>query len=165
MNSPKNAHKEQIAPGAKEKIDEIIDQNKNTKTPLIQVLHGVQEELGFIPPDVQEYLSQRMGIPRSEIYGVVSFYSYFDMEPKGEHLINICTGTACYIKGAEDLLEAVSDEYGIELGETTDNRSFTLSSARCMGCCSLAPVATIDGEIFGKLTPDEFLEKLQEIDQ
>ncbi|MFP4588488.1 MAG: NADH-quinone oxidoreductase subunit NuoE [Candidatus Acetothermia bacterium] len=154
----------QLQGATKEKLDEIIEAHEEVKTPLIQVLHKVQEQLGYIPPEVQAYLAKNMGIPQSEIYGVVSFYSFFDMEPQGDHLVTICTGTACYIKGAEKLIEAISDEYGIEMGETTEDRQFTLSSARCMGCCSLAPVALIDGEIHGNLTSGELTELLEELE-
>ncbi|MFW6421330.1 MAG: NAD(P)H-dependent oxidoreductase subunit E, partial [Candidatus Bipolaricaulota bacterium] len=115
----------QLQGATKEKLDEIIEAHEEVKTPLIQVLHKVQEQLGYIPPEVQAYLAKNMGIPQSEIYGVVSFYSFFDMEPQGDHLVTICTGTACYIKGAEKLIEAISDEYGIEMGETTEDRQFS----------------------------------------
>jgi len=143
-------------------LDRIVKAHEKTKTPLIQILHKVQNELGYIPPEAQGYLAKQLGIPKSEIYGVVSFYSFFNMEPQGKHLINICTGTACYIKGAEAIIEAIGREYDVELGGTTEDGQFTLSSARCMGCCSLAPVMSVDGEIHGNLNPDEALEALKD---
>ncbi len=146
---------------AREKLDDILEDHKGIRTPLIQILHRVQEEFGYIPREIQNYLAENLPASQSEIFGVVSFYSFFDMEPKGDHLISVCTGTACYIKGGEDLIDIIGDEYGIGLGETTEDRLFTLSSARCMGCCSLAPVATIDGEIHGNLGPDELVKKLR----
>ena len=153
MEKVKSENEQGLNEKAKEKIDNIVREHERIRTPLIQILHKVQEEFGFIPPEIQNYLSKKLKISQSEIYGVVSFYSFFDMNPKGEHIINVCTGTACYIKGAEDLIQAIGDKYDIELGETSEDEAFTLSSARCMGCCSLAPVAMIDEEVYGNLAP------------
>lgn len=151
----------QLQEDTKSTLNRILEEHKQVKTPLIQILHKVQQELGYIPPEVQQYLSAELQIPSSEIYGVVSFYSFFDMEPQGDHVITVCTGTACYIKGANQLIEAVEDEYGIGVGETTADRKLTMTSARCMGSCSLAPIAVIDGEIHGKLSPGELLDLLK----
>ena len=165
MEKVKSENEQGLNEEAKEKIDNIVSEHEGIRTPLIQILHKVQEEFGFIPTEIQNYLSKKLKIPQSEIYGVVSFYSFFDMNPKGEHIINVCTGTACYIKGAEDLIQTIGDKYDIELGETSEDGTFTLSSARCMGCCSLAPVAMIDEEVYGNLDPDSFIEVLEELKQ
>lgn len=147
------------------RVDTILEKHGNTRSPLIQVLHSVQEDVGFISPEIQKYLAQKLEIPQSEIFGVVTFYSFFDMEPQGEHLIQICTGTACYIKGADNLIETVVESYDIDIGETSDDGLITLDTARCMGCCSLAPVATVDGEIYGEMTPDEMSDLLDQLEE
>jgi NADH:ubiquinone oxidoreductase subunit E len=133
-------------------LDHIIEKHSSKKGNLIPVLHEIQEEIGYLPAEVQRYVSQNLGVAMSKIYGVISFYSFFSTEPKGEHTIGVCMGTACYVKGAEDILMRLKEELGIETGETTEDNKFTMTMTRCLGTCSMAPVIMIDDQVYGNLT-------------
>ena len=126
--------------------------------PLIQVLHRAQEIFGYLPPEVQFFVAKELNVPLSSVYGVVTFYNFFRTEPVARHIINICMGTACHVKGAANVAEALSKELGIKIGETTEDKMFTLSTARCFGACGLAPVMMINDEVYGKLTPEKAVE-------
>jgi len=126
--------------------------------PLIQVLHRAQEIFGYLPPEVQFFVAKELNVPLSSVYGVVTFYNFFRTEPVAKHIINICMGTACHVKGAANVAEALSKELGIKIGETTEDKMFTLSTARCFGACGLAPVMMINDEVYGKLTPERAVE-------
>ncbi|RKY98897.1 MAG: NADH-quinone oxidoreductase subunit NuoE [Candidatus Hydrothermota bacterium] len=126
--------------------------------PLIQVLHRAQEIFGYLPPEVQFFVAKELNVPLSSVYGVVTFYNFFRTEPVARHIINICMGTACHVKGAANVAEALSKELGIKIGETTEDKMFTLSTARCFGACGLAPVMMINDEVYGKLTPERAVE-------
>jgi len=126
--------------------------------PLIQVLHRAQEIFGYLPKEVQFFVAKELNIPLSSVYGVVTFYNFFRTEPVAKHIINICMGTACHVKGAANVAEALSKELGIKIGETTEDKMFTLSTARCFGACGLAPVMMINDEVYGKLTPEKAVE-------
>lgn len=142
-------------------IDPIIDKHRNEPGNLIPVLHDIQNEVGYLPPEIQQYVADEMNVPLSKIYGVVTFYSFFSLIPKGEHTIGVCMGTACYVKGAEDIVAEVKDQLGgVDLGETSEDGRFTLTITRCLGTCSLAPVMMIDDEVYGNLTPDRVPEIL-----
>ena len=132
-------------------LDRVIDSYRDAKGPLIQVLHRAQEIFGYLPPEVQHFVSQRMGIPPSKVHGVVTFYNFFRTVPQGKHVINVCLGTACHVKGADRVVEILREELGIRIGQTTEDRLFTLSAVRCLGACGLAPVMMIDEEVYGKL--------------
>ena len=132
-------------------LDRVIDSYRDVKGPLIQVLHRAQEIFGYLPPEVQSFISQRMGIPPSKVHGVVTFYNFFRTVPQGKHVINVCLGTACHVKGASRVVEILHEELGIGIGQTTEDRQFTLSAVRCLGACGLAPVMMIDEEVYGKL--------------
>ena len=134
------------------KIDAILEQTGRDEAMLIQILEQVQHELGYLPEEVQAYIAESLGIPLSQVYGVVTFYSLFTTEPVGKYIINICLGTACYVKGAERILSKVKTELGIDLGETTADGKFSIEPTRCLGACGLAPVFTINGEVYGKAT-------------
>jgi len=134
------------------KIDEVIQENINRPGCLIPVLTKCQEILGYIPLELQEYLSQKLNIPGSNIYGVVSFYSFFSMIPKGRHTIKVCEGTACYVQGSYRIREFICNEYGVEPGGTTEDRRFSLQVVRCLGACGLAPVMMVDNDTYGKLS-------------
>src|SRR5690606_10626776 len=121
------------------------------KGALIPVLHEVQDTYGYLPEDVLHLVSDELGIPMTDIYGVASFYSFFSLEPKGEHIIRVCMGTACYIKGAQSLIDRIGTDLGIKPGETTKDGKFTLEATRCLGACGLAPVMTIDDDVHGRL--------------
>ena len=122
---------------------------------LIQILHKAQDIFGFLPDTVQTYIANKLDISPAKVFGVVTFYSYFTMVPKGKHVINVCMGTACYVRGAEKIIEELKKEIGIEPGQTSDDGMWTLTSLRCVGACGLAPVMMIDDEVYGKVTPDQ----------
>lgn len=136
-----------------EKLAGIIEEHKGDKSFLIQILNEVQEQYGYIPKEVQRYISQQMDIPMAEIYGVITFYSRFTLKPKGKYNIAVCLGTACFVKGSEKLVETAKKKLGIEVGGTTEDGMFSLEATRCVGACGLAPVFTVNGEVYGRATP------------
>ncbi|HKL76277.1 MAG TPA: NADH-quinone oxidoreductase subunit NuoE [Halanaerobiales bacterium] len=144
-----------------EELDPIIEKHKEKKGNLIPVLNDIQKKIGYLPLEVQKHVSKKLEIPMSEIYGVISFYSIFNTEPKGEHTIGICMGTACYVKGAEDIMEKLENELEIEVGETSDDDKFTMTVTRCLGTCSMAPVIMIDDKVYGEVTPEKVPEILE----
>ena len=144
-----------ISENGARKIREICDRYTDEKTPLMMILSDIQNEYGYIPLDVQEIVSQKTGISVAEIYGVVTFYSFFSLRPKGKYIIGCCLGTACYVKGAQQVIDKFSELLGIAPGQTTEDGLFTLDALRCIGACGLAPVMTINEDVYGRLTPDE----------
>ena len=142
-------------------IDEIIGQYQGKPGALIPVLEECQNVSGYLSMEVQQRISQGLGIPGSTVYGVVTFYSFFTMVPKGRHIIKICLGTACYVRGGKANLEAIQDELGIDVGETTNDLRFSLDSVRCLGACGLAPVIVVDEDTHGLLTKEKTLDVLQ----
>lgn len=139
---------------AVKQINEICDRYVNEKTPLMMILSDIQKEYGYIPLEVQELVSQRTGISVAEIYGVVTFYSFFSLKPKGKYVIGCCLGTACYVKGAQQIIDKFSEIIGIKPGETSEDGLFTLDALRCIGACGIAPAVTINGKVYPKLTVD-----------
>lgn len=137
------------------KLDAIVEKYKDTRGALIQVLHEVQEVYGYLPLEVQRAISEKMNIPLAEIYGVVSFYTQFSIYPKGKYQINVCMGTACYVKGANDILDKFRTRLSIDVGECTEDGMFSLEACRCIGACGLAPVVTINEDVYGKLVADD----------
>ena len=119
------------------------------------ILHEVQSLLGYLPQDIQEVVAEQLEIPIAQVYGVVTFYSYFTMEPKGRFPISVCMGTACYVRGAEKILEELERQLEIKVGETTSDGLFSLNCLRCVGACGLAPVVTIGDKVYGRLTTDK----------
>lgn len=142
-------------------LDSVIEKHKEKKGSLIPVLNDIQKKVGYLPLEVQKYVSEELKIPMSEIYGVISFYSIFNTEPKGQHTIGVCMGTACYVKGAEDIRDKIKEELEIEVGETSENNKFTMTVTRCLGTCSMAPVIMIDDKVYGELTPEKVPEILE----
>ena len=140
------------------KIDGILAQNGRDESMLIQNLEQVQHELGYLPEDVLSYLAENMGMPLSKIYGVVTFYSLFTTEPIGKHIISVCMGTACYVKGARDIVAEFERQLDVKVGGTTADGNFTLKACRCLGACGLAPVLNVDGKVFGRLTTSRVAE-------
>ncbi len=134
-----------------EALQRILDEFKGTEGPLIQVLHQVQDLFGYLPDEVQQTVANGLGLPLSTVRGVVTFYNFFRTEPCGEHVISVCTGTACHVKGAERVIDILSEMLGVGLEETTEDERFTLQGVRCIGACGLAPVMMIDDEVYGKL--------------
>lgn len=133
-------------------IKEICNEHNNDAGELINILHAVQGKLGYLPKEVQELIAEELGIPTSKVYGVVTFYSFFTMKPKGKYPVSVCMGTACYVRGAEKVLIEFKRQLGIEVGETTADGLFSLDSLRCVGACGLAPVAMIGTKVYGRLT-------------
>ena len=129
----------------------IIDKYRDDQGALIPVLHEVQDYFGYLPIEVQKVISDELHVPLAEIYGVVTFYARFSTQPKGKYAVSVCMGTACYVKGAGKILEKFENALGIKAGEVTDDGMFSLDACRCIGACSLAPVATVNGEVYGKL--------------
>ena len=151
--------------GKDPKLEEILNTYIQDKSNLIQILNEVQEYYGYIPEKAQRAISEYLSIPMAEIYGVITFYSRFTLKPKGKYHIAICLGTACYVKGSEKILDRVKDRLKIEVGETTKDGKYSLEATRCIGACGLAPVFTLNGEVYGKATVkmiDEVLDKLEE---
>ena len=140
-----------ISEAAAAQINEICDRYAQEKTPLMMILSAIQKEYGYIPLEVQEIVSKKTGISVAEIYGVVTFYSYFSLQPKGKYIIGCCLGTACYVKGAQQIIDKFSEILGIAPGQTTADGMFTLDALRCIGACGIAPAASINGKVYPKL--------------
>ena len=140
---------------AVKQIEEIIARYQDERTPLMMILSDIQNEYGYIPLDVQEIISEKTGIPVAEIYGVVTFYSFFSLTPKGKYVIGVCLGTACYVKGSQQVIDKFAEILNIKPGETTEDGLFTLDALRCIGACGIAPAVTINGKVYPKMTVDE----------
>lgn len=136
---------------AEKQIIEIISRYKDEKTPLMMILSDIQKEFGYIPLEVQELISEQIGVPVAEIYGVVTFYSFFSLNPKGKYVIGVCLGTACYVKGSQQVIDKFSEIIGIKAGETSEDGLFTLDALRCIGACGIAPALTINGKVYPKV--------------
>ena len=148
----------------KRKLDEIIRKHKDTPGALIPILHEAQNLYGYLPAEVLHEISKGLEMPEAYVYGVATFYSQFSLTKKGKYRINVCLGTACYVKGAQDLLDKFKLRLMIDVGECTDDGLFSLEACRCVGACGLAPVVTINGEVYGRMTPDkvdEILDKYE----
>lgn len=148
-----------------DKIHSICDSFGNQEGELINVLHKCQETFGYLPAEVQEVISEKMEIAAAKVYGVVTFYSFFTMIPKGKYPISICTGTACYVRGAETVLNEFKKQLKIEVGETDVNGLFSLSCLRCVGACGLAPVVQVGDKTYGRVAPDDVQEIINEYTQ
>jgi len=144
------------------KIREICASFNNDPQELINVLHKCQEHFGYLPAEVQEVVSNVLVVPVAKVYGVVTFYSFFTMTPKGKHPISICMGTACYVRGAEKVLDEFKKELGLQVGQTTTDGKFSLSSLRCVGACGLAPVVMVGDKTYGRVAPDDVRNILKE---
>jgi NADP-reducing hydrogenase subunit HndA len=137
-----------------DKLKEICRSFQNNPGELINVLHKAQHTFGYLPAEVQEIISDELKVPLAKVYGVVTFYSFFTMLPKGTHPISICTGTACYVRGAEKVLDEFKRILKIQVGDTTPDGKFSLGCLRCVGACGLAPVVTIGEKVYGRVSPD-----------
>lgn len=149
------------------KIDQLIvicDEHGNQAGELINILHKAQHLFGYLPAEVQRIVARQLNIPVSKVYGVVTFYSFFTMEPKGEHPISVCMGTACYVRGAEKVLDEFKRLLNINVGETTADGKYSLSSLRCVGACGLAPVVLIGEKVYGRVVPGDVEKILKELD-
>lgn len=136
-------------------LDKVLENYKGQQGRLIRILQKSQDIFGYLPVEVQTYISAKMSIPISTVNGVVSFYSLFSQEPRGKYVVSVCLGTACYVKGAQEVLNAIKDELQVKEDETTMDGLFTVKSTRCVGACGLAPVVTVNDEVYGLVTPDD----------
>ena len=134
------------------KIDEIVKTHKGKRGPVKLMLHDVQRELGYIPLEAMEKIADGAGVSVADVYGVVTFYTQFTTQPKGKHVINVCLGTACYVKGSGDILDEFKNKLGIDVGQCTPDAKYSLEATRCIGACGLAPVLTVNDEVYGRLT-------------
>jgi len=150
--------------GKYDEIANVIDLYKGKEGSLIQVLHLAQQINGYLPLDLQIFIADRMGIPLSEVSGVVTFYSFFSTKPKGKHTIRVCLGTACYVRGGKKIIDKLTEKLGVEVGGTTDDAKFTLEVARCLGACGLAPVMTIDDVVYKQVNVNKLGDILAKYD-
>lgn len=137
------------------KLQQAIEAHKDEKGALMPVLQEAQEIFGHVPEDVQKIIAEGLKTTLSEVYGVATFYSQFSLEPRGEYVIGVCMGTACYVKGSQKILDKLEEEVGVAPGKTTGDGRFTLQATRCLGACGLAPVMMVNDEVYGRLTADE----------
>jgi len=144
------------------KLKEICKSFNNQPGELINVLHKAQTHFGYLPAEVQEIVAEELNVPVAKVYGVVTFYSFFTMLPKGQHPISICTGTACYVRGAEKVVDEFKRLLTINVGETTPDGKFSISCLRCVGACGLAPVVTVGEKVYGRVSPDGVKDILKE---
>ena len=149
--------KEQVA-----KLNSIIEKFKGKPGGLIPVLEEAQVALEYLPISVQKRIASGLNLPLSRVYGVVTFYSFFTMTPRGKHTVRVCLGTACYVRGGKALTEALEKQFGIKEGETTPDRMFTLESVRCLGACGLGPVVVVDEDVHGRVKPGKIKEILSQ---
>lgn len=143
-----------------EEVQNFINEWKDAPGNLIMVLHAVQEHYGYVPRDIAMRLAKELEIPLAKIYGVITFYHFFKTEKPGRNKIAVCMGTACYLKGAADLIDEVQNLLDIDVNETTEDEEFSMEAVRCVGCCGLAPVLTVNGEVHGKVKADQIAEVL-----
>lgn len=147
-----------------DKLQQVIDEYKGKSGAVIPIMQKAQDIFGYLPYKVQNYIAEELKVPLQNIYGIATFYGQFTLEPLGKHSIGLCMGTACYVRGAQLVLDEIQSQLGITMGETTEDGKFTLVATRCLGCCGLAPVMMIDDDVYGRLKPDmitEILEKYQ----
>ena len=145
----------QGTPEQEAQLKRVIEEHKGQKGAVIPVLHEAQNIYGYLPIEVQEMISEGLDVPLAEIYGIVTFYAQFSLNPKGKYQIGVCLGTACYVKGSGDILEKVKEILGIEVGECTPDGLFSIDATRCIGACGLAPVLTVNEDVYGRLVVDD----------
>lgn len=145
-----------------QELNNFIDSLETKDGALIEVLHRAQEIFGYLPKEVQTFVAKKLNLPLSKVYGVITFYSYFTTEPRGKNVINICMGTACFVRGSGDILKEFEKELGIKNGETTPDMKYTLGSLRCVGACGLAPVVTINDKVYGHFQKSDVKNILKE---
>ena len=145
-------------------VEEICEKYNNDQGELINILHEAQHLQGYLPEEMQRLIASKLNIPVSKVYGVVTFYTFFTMTPKGRHPISVCMGTACYVRGSEKLLEEFKRRLGIDIGETTPDGKFSLDCLRCVGACGLAPVVMIGEKVYGRLQAADIKNILDELE-
>ena len=144
------------------KIDNVVEQYGAKESALLAILQDIQAEDKYLPKEALEYVSQKMGISLAQVFRLATFYNALSLKPRGRHKVDVCLGTACHVRGGEKILDKMERDLGIGVGETTKDKRFTLESVHCVGCCSLGPVAVIDGEVFGRLAQDKVPALLKE---
>jgi len=157
--------KEELSPEKKAKyeaLETFIKEKNNNPHELIAILHKAQSIFGYLPEEVQRFIAKRIGIPVSKVFGVVSFYSFFTMKKQGKYVINVCLGTACFVRGSQKILDEFIDKLKIQPGETTEDGLYTLSTVRCIGACGLAPVIEVNGKVYGNSTVQSVQQILEE---
>ena len=150
--------------GKDEFLEGLCKEYQSIKDNLIQMLNEVQEHYGYVPMKAQKALSEFLNVPMAEVYGVVTFYSRFTLKPKGKYNIAVCLGTACYVKGSQKIMDRLKERLKIEPGETTSDGKFSIEETRCVGACGLAPVFTVNGEVYGKATVQKIDQVLDELE-
>jgi len=155
-----------IAPPSDDKRWKVVETTMRrhgyAPSALIETLHAIQDTFGHVSEDALRYVSQSLNVPPSKVYGVATFYNLFNMKPLGRHVISVCTGTACFVKGAGEIVDFLQKEYGLQEGETTPDGELTFMVARCVGACGLAPVMILDGEVVGKLSVEDMKARIRE---
>ncbi|HOP40468.1 MAG TPA: NAD(P)H-dependent oxidoreductase subunit E [Geobacteraceae bacterium] len=136
-------------------MDQLFAKFEKDSKHLVPLLQEIQSSMGYVPLDSQRKVADYLNMPVSKVYGIVSFYNFFKTKPPGRHQIHVCMGTACYVKGAGKLIDKIRADYGINPGETSEDHRFSLEEVRCVGCCAIGPVLTVDGDVYGGMTPDK----------
>lgn len=155
-----NSCSNKVTEGLYTELEQFIKELPEKRGALISVLHKAQSLFGYLPKEVQVFVGEKLNIPVAQVYGVVSFYSFFTMVPRGKYPISVCLGTACYVRGADKVLEAFRKELGIEVGQTTKDGKFSLDALRCVGACGLAPVALVGDKVYGRIGSAEEVKKI-----
>jgi len=150
-----------LTPEIMTKVNEVIERYNGKPGCLIPVLEECQAVVGYLPQELQDYIARELNIPGSTVYGVVTFYSFFSMVPKGRHTIKVCLGTACYVRGIAEVINRLKSELNLEVGATTEDRRFSLEAVRCLGACGLAPVVVVDQDTHGGVSPERILKILE----
>ena len=163
MATPQKSNEHPSGDDRYKAIDRTIKRFNNEKDALLEVLNTAQETFGYLSEDLLIYVSRQLNVPLSRVYGVATFYHMFTFDPLGEHNCIVCAGTACYVKGSAHIAQAITEEFGIASGETTADGLFSLTTARCLGSCGLAPVVVMDGEVRGKETPEAVTTRVRAI--
>jgi NADH-quinone oxidoreductase subunit E len=145
----------------KEKVGQVLEKYQRDKSALIDILHDTQSEIGYLPKEALEEVGQGLGVPLSRVYSVATFFKAFSLKPRGRHLINVCLGTACHVRGADKVLEQMEKELGVKTGANTPDLKFTLETVRCVGACALGPMVIVGEDYHGEMTPDKVSEVLK----
>jgi NADH:ubiquinone oxidoreductase subunit E len=149
-----------LTPEVMSKVDEIIEMHRGKPGSLIPALEECQGITGYLPVELQEYIARRLNVPAATVYGVVTFYSFFSMVPKGRHTVKVCMGTACYVRGVSEVLNRVQSEFKLKVGKISEDKRFSLELVRCLGACGLAPVVVVGSDTHGGVSPDRVVEIL-----
>jgi NADH:ubiquinone oxidoreductase subunit E len=162
MNAEEQELLKEFTPEQIAKLNKIIEKHKDKPGGLIPVLEEAQVALEYLPVSVQKKIARELNLPLSRVYGVVTFYSFFTMTPRGKHTVRVCLGTACYVRGGKAIAESLRKEFGVDEGETTPDRMFTFESVRCLGACGLGPVVVVDEDVHGRVKPSKVKEILNQ---